>query len=201
VCQGVLRRRLHDEPAARGRHRRQGLGGVPLRRGAHRPRARRAGPTARSSPLLLEERQVGARPAPARRRRARLLGVAWLPHVRRSVAGAALLRRLTWETAEAAELVEETPRARTLVLDLDDWPGHRPGQHLDVRLTAEDGYRAERSYSIASAPGDPLAITVERLENGEVSPYLVDDAREGDGFEVRGPIAGFFVWEDDGRPV
>ncbi len=90
---------------------------------------------------------------------------------------------------------------RTLLLHADGWPGHRAGQHLDVRLTAEDGYEAERSYSIASAPGESLAITVERLEDGEVSPYLVDDAREGDQFEVRGPIGGYFVWEDDGRPV
>jgi ferredoxin-NADP reductase len=95
----------------------------------------------------------------------------------------------------------ETSRVRTLVLDADGWSGHRPGQHLDVRLTAEGGYQAERSYSIASAPGQPLEITVERLDDGEVSPYLVDEAREGDGFEVRGPIGGYFVWEDDGRPV
>ena len=97
--------------------------------------------------------------------------------------------------------VDETPRVRTLLLDAEGWPGHRAGQHLDVRLTAEDGYQAERSYSIASAPGEPLAITVERLEDGEVSPYLVDDASEGDQFEVRGPIGGYFVWQDDGRPV
>jgi ferredoxin-NADP reductase len=97
--------------------------------------------------------------------------------------------------------VEETPRVRTLLLDAKGWRDHRPGQHLDVRLTAEDGYQAERSYSIASAPGDPLAITVERLPDGEVSPYLVDEVREGDRFEVRGPIGGYFVWEDDGRPV
>jgi ferredoxin-NADP reductase len=97
--------------------------------------------------------------------------------------------------------VDETSRVRTLLLDAEGWPGHRAGQHLDVRLTAEDGYQAERSYSIASAPGEPLAITVERLEDGEVSPYLVDDASEGDQFEVRGPIGGYFVWQDDGRPV
>ena len=97
--------------------------------------------------------------------------------------------------------VEETPRVRTLLLDADGWQGHRPGQHLDVRLTAEDGYQAERSYSIASAPGDPLAITVERLADGEVSPWLVDEAVDGDRFELRGPIGGYFVWEDDGRPV
>jgi ferredoxin-NADP reductase len=91
----------------------------------------------------------------------------------------------------------ETPRVRTLRLDADGWPGHRAGQHLDVRLTAEDGYQAERSYSIASAPAERLAITVELLENGEVSPYLVEDVRDGDMFEVRGPIGGYFVWNDD----
>jgi ferredoxin-NADP reductase len=106
-----------------------------------------------------------------------------------------------WLVAEVTGTVKETPRVRTLLLDADGWPAHRAGQHLDVRLTAEDGYQAERSYSIASAPGQPLAITVERLEEGEVSPYLVDEAREGDGFEVRGPIGGYFVWEDDGRPL
>ena len=91
---------------------------------------------------------------------------------------------------------------RTLELDVPDWPGHRAGQHLDVRLTAEDGYQAERSYSIASAPGDGVAITVERLDDGEVSPYLVDEAREGDRVEVRGPIGGYFVWDgDEPEPV
>ena len=93
--------------------------------------------------------------------------------------------------------MQETPRVRTLELDVPGWPGHRAGQHVDVRLTAEDGYQAERSYSIASAPGEPLALTVERLDDGEVSPYLVDEVREGDRFEVRGPIGGYFVW--DGR--
>jgi ferredoxin-NADP reductase len=97
---------------------------------------------------------------------------------------------------------EETPRVHTLTLDVAGWGGHRAGQHLDVRLTAEDGYQAERSYSIASAPGDPLAITVERLEDGEVSPYLVDEVADGDVFEVRGPIGGYFVWDgDEPEPV
>jgi ferredoxin-NADP reductase len=91
----------------------------------------------------------------------------------------------------------ETPRVRTLELNVPGWADHLAGQHLDVRLTAEDGYQAQRSYSIASAPGEPLALTVERLDDGEVSPYLVDEAREGDGFEVRGPIGGYFVWEPD----
>ena len=91
---------------------------------------------------------------------------------------------------------------RTLELDAPGWQTHRAGQHLDVRLTAEDGYQAERSYSVASAPGDPLAITVERLEDGEVSPYLVDEVRDGDVFEVRGPIGGYFVWDgDEPEPV
>ncbi len=86
---------------------------------------------------------------------------------------------------------------RTLELNVPGWADHLAGQHLDVRLTAEDGYQAQRSYSIASAPGETLALTVERLDDGEVSPYLVDEAREGDGFEVRGPIGGYFVWEPD----
>jgi ferredoxin-NADP reductase len=111
------------------------------------------------------------------------------------VAGAAVLGRLTWLVTEVAGATEETPRVRTLILEAEGWPGHRAGQHLDVRLTAEDGYQAERSYSIASAPGEPLAITVERLEDGEVSPYLVDEARDGDRFEIRGPIGGYFVWD------
>jgi ferredoxin-NADP reductase len=99
-------------------------------------------------------------------------------------------------------VVPETPRVRTLALEADGWPGHRAGQHLDVRLTAEDGYQAQRSYSVASAPGAELAITVEKLDDGEVSPYLVDEVREGDRFEVRGPIGGYFVWDgSDPAPV
>ena len=111
------------------------------------------------------------------------------------MAGAAVLGRLTWLAAEVVGAVAETPRVRTLLLRADEWPGHRAGQHLDVRLTAEDGYQAFRSYSIATAPDDELAITVERLDDGEVSPYLVDELREGDRFEVRGPIGGYFVWD------
>jgi ferredoxin-NADP reductase len=100
--------------------------------------------------------------------------------------------------AEVADAVTETPRVRTLILDVQGWTGHRAGQHVDVRLTAEDGYQAERSYSLASAPGEPPALTVERLDDGEVSPYLVDDVVTGDRFELRGPIGGYFVWDDDG---
>jgi ferredoxin-NADP reductase len=105
-------------------------------------------------------------------------------------------RIIAWRPAKIREVIRETPTAATLVLDVAGWPGHRAGQHLDVRLTAEDGYRAQRSYSVASAPEDAVAaITVERLDNGEVSPYLVDDAQAGDMVEIRGPVGGWFVWE------
>ena len=101
------------------------------------------------------------------------------------------------------EVRDETPRARTLVLDVPDWPGHRAGQHVDVRLVAEDGYAAQRSYSIASPPEEAtVALTVERLADGEVSPYLADVLAPGDGLEVRGPIGGYFVWDvRDGGPL
>ena len=91
---------------------------------------------------------------------------------------------------------------RTIVFDVPEWAGHRAGQHLDVRLTAEDGYQASREYSIASAPGEPVAITVERLDDGEVSPYLTDELRAGDGLEIRGPVGGYFVWDvERGGPL
>jgi ferredoxin-NADP reductase len=96
-----------------------------------------------------------------------------------------------------AEVVVESARARTLVLELPSWPGHRAGQHVDVRLTAEDGYSAQRGYSIASAPeDDQLELTVEQVENGEVSTYLTEELRAGDELELRGPIGGYFVWEE-----
>ena len=91
----------------------------------------------------------------------------------------------------------ETARTRSIALELPDWPGHRAGQHVDVRLTAEDGYQAQRSYSIASSPEDHnLVLTVERLDDGEVSPYLVDELRVGNQLELRGPVGGYFVWEE-----
>ena len=114
------------------------------------------------------------------------------------MARAAVLGRLTWLVGEVTEAVTETPRVRTLVLDVPDWSGHRAGQHVDVRLTAEGGYQAERSYSLASPPGERPAITVERLDDGEVSPYLVDELVPGDRFELRGPIGGWFVWDAAG---
>jgi len=113
------------------------------------------------------------------------------------MAGTAVRGRLTWQTATVSAVMDETPAVRTLSFEVPDWAGHRAGQHLDIRLTAEDGYRAERSYSIASAPGEPVAITVERLDDGEVSPYLTQDLQPGDEIELRGPIGGYFVW--DGR--
>jgi ferredoxin-NADP reductase len=108
-----------------------------------------------------------------------------------------------WRTAKLADKRPETPTAATLFFDVDGWPGHRAGQHVDLRLTAEDGYQASRSYSIASPPEDSeLALTVERLEDGEVSPYLVDVMEPGDELELRGPVGGWFVWEvDDDGPL
>jgi ferredoxin-NADP reductase len=119
------------------------------------------------------------------------------------LAGTALRGRLTWQLGTVVDLVDETARTKSIVLDLPEWTGHRAGQHVDVRLTAEDGYQAQRSYSIASAPEDGyLMLTVERLDDGEVSPYLVDELRAGDELELRGPIGGYFVWEDSlGGPL
>jgi ferredoxin-NADP reductase len=104
---------------------------------------------------------------------------------------------MIWRVAEVVNVVHETPRAKTIALDVPgSWPGHRAGQHVDVRLTAEDGYQAQRSYSIASVPeGTRVELTVERLEGGEVSPYLTDELRPGDRIELRGPVGGYFVWE------
>src|SRR5580693_9294354 len=111
--------------------------------------------------------------------------------------GAALQRRLIWRTAEVAELVDETAHARSIVMTVPGWSGHRAGQHIDVRLTAEDGYEAQRSYSIASPPeaGERITVTVERIDDGEVSPFLVGELRAGDKIELRGPIGGYFVWD------
>jgi ferredoxin-NADP reductase len=123
------------------------------------------------------------------------------------MARAALLERLrlpvTWRTATVTSIVAESPRARTLVLDVPGWPGHRAGQHADIRLTAEDGYQSERSYSVGSAPElGQVELTVELIDDGEVSPYLVEELREGDQFELRGPIGGHFTWSvDEGGPL
>ena len=113
------------------------------------------------------------------------------------MARAAVPGRLTWQLGTVVDVLEETPRCRSIRFDLPEWPGHRAGQHVDVRLTAEDGYQAQRSYSIASAPEDDgLVLTVERLEDGEVSPYLAGVLQAGDQIELRGPIGGYFVWDE-----
>jgi ferredoxin-NADP reductase len=119
------------------------------------------------------------------------------------VAGTALLGRLTWQVTEVVDVVAETRRVKTITFDVPGWPGHRAGQHVDVRLTAEDGYQAQRSYSIASAPnGTRIELTVERLDDGEVSPYLTDELRPGDQLELRGPVGGYFVWDpSQGGPL
>ena len=116
------------------------------------------------------------------------------------MAGGAVLGRLGWRVAEVVELRPETNRTKTIAFDVPGWPGHRAGQHVDVRLTAEDGYQAERSYSIASAPESArLELTVERLDDGEVSPYLTEELRPGDAIELRGPVGGYFVWDPDAQ--
>lgn len=112
-----------------------------------------------------------------------------------SVTSAPTSQRKNWRIAEIMEIGEETPRVRRLKLKVADWPGHVPGQHVDVRLTGEDGLQAQRSYSIASAPEvREISLAVERLEEGEVSPYLAGEVRPGDRFELRGPIGGYFIW-------
>ena len=119
------------------------------------------------------------------------------------MAGAAISGRLNWRVGRVVHSVVETSRVRTLELDVPDWPGHLAGQHVDVRLTAEDGYQAQRSYSIATAPEDErLQLTIEQLEDGEVSPYLANELRPGDQLELRGPIGGYFVWRESlGGPL
>src|SRR2546421_2708767 len=109
----------------------------------------------------------------------------------------ALPGRLTWQLGEVVATQGETTRAKSITLALPTWMGHRAGEHVDVRLTAEDGYQAERSYSISSPPEEEhrLTLTVERLDDGEVSPYLTSELRAGDKLELRGPIGGYFVWE------
>ena len=105
--------------------------------------------------------------------------------------------QLKWQIAEIIETVQETSQTKSLIFDVPEWQGHFAGQHIDIRLTAEDGYQVERSYSISSPPenGQKVAITVEKVEDGEVSPYLTDIVEEGDKLELRGPIGGYFVWK------
>ncbi|MFL5801228.1 MAG: ferredoxin reductase [Roseiflexaceae bacterium] len=115
----------------------------------------------------------------------------------------ALPRRLVWQLGRVVDIVDETPRTKSLVLDVPAWASHRAGQLVDVRLTAEDGYQTERSYSLASPPEERhVVLTVERLDDGEVSPYLTDGLQAGDQLELRGPIGGYFTWQvADGGPL
>jgi ferredoxin-NADP reductase len=103
-----------------------------------------------------------------------------------------------WRVGNVVALHDETATARTITLEVPDWPGHVAGQHVDIRLTASDGYSAVRSYSIASAPNSEkrVELTVERLPKGEVSPYLTQELAIGDRLELRGPIGGWFVWRN-----
>ena len=119
------------------------------------------------------------------------------------MAPATLGQRLVWRVATVAAVRSETKAARTLVLDVPDWPGHLAGQHVDVRLTAEDGYSTQRSYSLAGpADGARIELTVQQVPDGEVSPYLTDVVEVGDRFELRGPVGGHFVWRpQDPDPV
>src|SRR5919204_3351925 len=143
---------------------------------------------------------MGARPSPDGRGRAGFLGNVRLPHVRGPMARATIPGRLTWRSAQVTQRVPETPRVTTLVLAVPGWPGHLAGQHVDVRLTADDGYQAHRSYSIASPPddADQLALTIERIEDGEVSPYLVDTMKRVTNSTCGAPSAaisrGMFRW-------
>ncbi|MFD3406574.1 ferredoxin reductase [Kribbella sp. NPDC058693] len=113
------------------------------------------------------------------------------------MARTAIPGRLSWQQATVVETMSETPQVKNIALTVPGWPGHMAGQHVDVRLTAPDGYQAERSYSIASAPEDGhVVLSVERLDDGEVSPFLVDELRAGDVLELRGPVGGYFVWDE-----
>jgi ferredoxin-NADP reductase len=119
------------------------------------------------------------------------------------VEGTTVLGRLTWQVANVVGVAAETPHVKTIAFDVPGWPGHRAGQHVDVRLTADDGYQAERSYSIASArDGTRVELMVVRIGDGEVSPYLTGELQPGDQIELRGPVGGYFVWEPpDGGPL
>ena len=111
------------------------------------------------------------------------------------------LAHLAWRDATVASVVQQTPDARSLVLEVPGWSGHVAGQHVDLRLTADDGYQATRSYSLSSGPGEAPMITVQEVEDGEVSSYLVRDIAVGDVLEVRGPIGGYFVWTGQPRAL
>ena len=109
--------------------------------------------------------------------------------------------RLNWRTVTVTGTITETPTARSLLFDIPEWKAHRAGQHLDVRLTAPDGYQATRSFSLSSGPNEAPQITVKRVEDGEVSPFLIDIVEDGDTLEIRGPVGGYFIWEPRRAPL
>src|SRR5262245_19459749 len=159
---------------------------------------------ARAAPVLLEERQVGARHHAAGSRRARVLGAFGTSQLRGSMAGAAILGRLNWRVASVVALRDETATARTITFEAATWPGHIAGQRVELRVTAADGYSAVRQYSIASPPQAEgrIELSVERLPDGEVSPYLTQDLAIGDLVELRGPLGGWFVrHEEQAEPI
>ncbi len=197
VRAGPVLRRVHHQPAARRPAGRQGLDRLPLRRPGPDPRARRPGPAAGPAPVPVEVGQVGQRHRPDGPRTSRGSGSSWAT----TTTGTRGASSGTGATdlagrAPSRPLRDETPTARTIALDVPGWRGHSAGQHVDVRLTAEDGYSTQRSYSIASAPdGERLELTVQRVTDGEVSPYLAEVLKVGDPLELRGPIGGWFVWD------
>src|SRR6266550_1010147 len=191
----ALLRGLHHEPPAPRCAERPGVRRVRVRRPTAATRSRRSGPARRPAPLPLEERQVGARPAAHGRRPSGLLGVSRLQQPRRPLERRAVQRRLVtaaleWQLATITAIHVETPKVKTFTLKLPGWRSHRAGQHYDVRLTAADGYRAQRSYSIASEPerSGEIDLTIELVEGGEVSVFMHEVAMVGDRIEVRGPI-------------
>ena len=198
VLTRLERRRLHDESPARGSARRQGVGRHRVRRRAARARARRPGAAARAAPLLLEERQVGARARAPDRGRARLLGGLRVPQLRRPVAGTAVSGRLSWRLATV--VVELTTETRGRRASSSIRPAGPATSRASTWTSASPPRTATRRSAATRSPRLPrtsrLALTVERLDDGEVSPYLVDELREGDELELRGPIGGYFVWQE-----
>src|SRR5919201_5644964 len=193
--------RLHHEPPSHRRGQRTGVHRVRIRRQAASARSWRSGAARRAASLFLEEREMDPCDPNRGRRPGRVLGVQRLSHPRRSVEGAALQRRpvnpLVWQIATVRQIRPETAKVKSFTFALPEWTRHRAGQHYDLRLTAPDGYRAQRSYSIASAPEreGQIDLTIERVEDGEVSTFLHETVVIGDRVELRGPIGGYFVWE------
>src|SRR5580704_2176948 len=182
ICARSLLWWVHDEHAGRGSQEQEGVDRVPLQRRRSGGRTRRSCTAARPAPVFLEECQLGARHHAAGSGRGWVLGAQRLSQLRRPMAGATVLGRLKWHVCTVVGLRDETATARTIALQVPDWPGHVAGQRVDLRVTASDGYSAVREYSIASEPraDGRIELTVERLPDGEVSPYLTQGLVVGD---------------------